>query len=154
MNESYHRKQLCSYYYYAYNKYYYYYFVTTNTTLKYYQSWLESANKLLYDVTCHKSWLKSTDYILLDVKHHQSCNSRKKAQCQMTEGHQPSEGARKEGYVIPWISSLPPVWPISTCGTCCKNHPTLDANYSINHSSKVLILDILDVDMCLSFQNL
>ena len=46
------------------------------------------------------------------------------------------------------------VWPIWPCGTLGENYATLDANYSINHNSKVLIEDILDVDMCLSFQNL
>ena len=46
------------------------------------------------------------------------------------------------------------VWQISTCGTRGENYPTLDANYSINHNSKVLIEDILDVDMCLRKQNL
>ena len=43
---------------------------------------------------------------------------------------------------------------ISTRGTLGENYPTLDANYSINHNSKVLIEDILDVDMCLRIQNL
>ena len=39
-------------------------------------------------------------------------------------------------------------------GTRGKNHHSLDANYSIKHNSKVLIQDILDVDMCLRIQNL
>ena len=46
------------------------------------------------------------------------------------------------------------VWPIRPRGTLGENYATLDANYSINHNSKVLIEDILDVDMCLSFQNI
>ena len=46
------------------------------------------------------------------------------------------------------------VWHIWPHGTLGENYATLDANYSINHNSKVLIEDILDIDMCLSFQNL
>ena len=39
-------------------------------------------------------------------------------------------------------------WPILAGGTCGENHHSLDANYSIKHNSKVIIEDILDVDMC------
>ena len=43
---------------------------------------------------------------------------------------------------------------IFAVGTHGKNHHFLDANYSIKHNSKVLIEDILDIDMCLRKQNL
>ena len=39
-------------------------------------------------------------------------------------------------------------------GTHGKSGHYLDANYSIKHNSKVLIKDILDVDMCLKKRNL
>ena len=35
-----------------------------------------------------------------------------------------------------------------------ENRHSLDANYSIKHNSKVLIYDLLEVDMCLRIQNL
>ena len=45
-------------------------------------------------------------------------------------------------------------WPIFAVGTLGKNQHFSDANYSIKHNSKVLIEDILDIDMCLRIHNL
>ena len=46
------------------------------------------------------------------------------------------------------------VWQIFVVGTFGENRRFSNANYSIKHNSKVLIEDILDVDMCLREQNL
>merc|ERR1712105_438258 len=43
---------------------------------------------------------------------------------------------------------------IFSVGTLGENHHFSDVNYSIKQNSKVLIQDILDVDMCLRKQNL
>ena len=44
--------------------------------------------------------------------------------------------------------------PIFAVGTLGENLHFSDANYSIKDNSKVLIEDILDVDMCLRIHNL
>ena len=43
---------------------------------------------------------------------------------------------------------------IFAIGTRGENRHSLDANYSIKHNNKVLIQDILEVDLCLRIQNL
>ena len=45
-------------------------------------------------------------------------------------------------------------WPIFVVGTRGENRYFSNANYSINYNSKVLMLNILQIDICLSFQNL